>query len=118
MTDRGEKEKALIKEMESLRRRMTELEHCEEERKRTEEVFLDLFNATEEIALLMDWEGIILVANRNAARLYGLPMERLSGTSVYDHIPHDRIVSSKEKVKTVLETRKPVQVKSHASYLP
>jgi len=105
MTDRGKKGKALIKEMESLRRRTTELEHCEEERKQREEVFLDLFNATEEVALLMDREGIILVANRNAARLYDIPMERLPGKSIYDLIPADRVESSKEKVRTVVKTR-------------
>ena len=107
MADRNEK--SLIKELESLRQRVTELEHCEEERKRTEEIFLDLFNATEEVALLMDREGTIFVANKNAARLYGVPMERLPGTSIYDLIPNDRVESSKGKVKTVLETRKPVR---------
>ncbi|MGA2466764.1 MAG: hypothetical protein ABSH06_20745 [Thermodesulfobacteriota bacterium] len=55
MADRDEKEKALIKEIELLRQRVTELEHCEEERKRTEEIFLDLFNATEEAAFPSLW---------------------------------------------------------------
>jgi PAS domain S-box-containing protein len=109
MADRDEKEKALLKEIESLRQRVMELEHCEEERKRTEEIFLDLFNATEEVVLLMDRKGIILRANKNAARLYGVPMERLPGTSIYDLIPGDRVESNKGKVKTVLETRKPVR---------
>jgi len=109
MADKDQKGKALIEEIESLRQRVTELEHCEEERKRTEEIFLDLFNATEEVALLMDREGTILVANKNAARLYGVPMERLPGTSIYDLIPNDRVESNKGKVKTVLETRKPVR---------
>ena len=109
MVDRDEKAKALIKEIESLRQRIADLEHCEEERKRTEEIFLDLFNATEEVALLMDREGIILVANKNAARLYGVPVEKLPGASIYDLIPRDRVRSGKEKVKTVLETRKPVR---------
>jgi PAS domain S-box-containing protein len=109
MVDRDEKANALIKEIESLRQRIADLEHCEEERKRTEEIFLDLFNATEEVALLMDRQGIILVANKNAARLYGVPVERLPGASIYDLIPRDRVRSAKEKVKTVLETRKPVR---------
>jgi len=109
MVDRDEKEKAFIKEMESLRQRIADLEHCEGDRKRAEEIFLDLFNATEEVALLMDREGIILVANKNAARLYGVPVEQLPGASIYDLIPSDRIRSGKEKVKTVLETRKPVR---------
>jgi PAS domain-containing protein len=115
MADRDEKEKALIKEIELLRQRVTELEHCEEERKRTEEIFLDLFNATEEAAVLMDREGTILVANKNAARLYGVPMERLPGTSIYDLIPSDRVKSSKGKVKTVLETRKLVRSRGSPS---
>jgi PAS domain S-box-containing protein len=109
MAERDEKAKALIKEMDSLRQRIADLERCEGDRKRAEEIFLDLFNATEEVALLMDREGIILVANKNAARLYGVPVEKLPGASIYDLIPRDRIRSGKEKVKTVLETRKPVR---------
>src|SRR4030043_2446619 len=109
MVDRDEKTKALTEETESLRQRIADLERCEGDRKRAEEIFLDLFNATEEVALLMDREGIILVANKNAARLYGVPVEKLPGASIYDLIPGDRIRSGKEKVKTVLETRKPVR---------
>jgi PAS domain S-box-containing protein len=109
MPNWDEKEKSLIREIESLRQRVSELEHYEEERKRTEEIFLDLFNATEEVVVLMDVEGIILAANQNAARLYGLPMERLPGTSIYDLIPSNRVKSSKAKVKIVLETRRPVR---------
>ena len=109
MADMDEKEKALIKEIESLRQRIADLEHCEGDWKRAEEIFLDFFNATEEVALLMDREGIILVANKNAARLYGVPVEKLPGASIYDLIPRDRIRSGKEKVKTVLETQKPVR---------
>jgi PAS domain S-box-containing protein len=109
MANMDEKEKALIKEIELLRQRVTELERCEEEQKRTEKIFLNLFNATEEVVFLMDREGTILMANKNAARLYGVPMERLPGTSIYDFIPGDRVESVKEKVITVLETRKPVR---------
>jgi PAS domain S-box-containing protein len=96
-------------EIESLRRRVSELERREEGRKRTIGMFLDLFDATEEVVILMDQEGIILVANKNAARLYGLPVETLPGKSIYDLIPSDRVRSGKEKVKAVLETRKPVR---------
>jgi PAS domain S-box-containing protein len=109
MADWNEKEKALIQEIESLRNRVTELEHCEEERKQKEENFFNLFDATEEIAFLMDREGIILVANRETARLYGVPMERLPGTSIYDLVPLNRVESSREKVRTVVQTRKPVR---------
>jgi len=57
----------------------------------------------------MEREGIILVANENAARLYGIPVERLPGRSIYDLIPADRVESSKEKVRTAVKTRKPVR---------
>jgi len=96
----------LIQEIGSLQQRVAELVRCEEDRKRTEEIFLDLFNATEEVALLMDTEGIILVANQNAAHLYGIPVESLTGRSIYDLIPPDRIQSGKKKIETVLKTRR------------
>ena len=105
MAEREKREKALLNEIESLRQRVTELERCEGDQRRAEETFLDLFNATEEVALLMDREGIILIANQNAATLYGIPMERLPGRSIYDLIPADRIESGKEKVRTVVKTR-------------
>jgi PAS domain S-box-containing protein len=109
MISGDEKEKVFLNEPESLRQKVAELERCGEERKQIEEIFLDLFNATEEVALLMEREGIILVANENAARLYGIPVERLPGRSIYDLIPADRVESSKEKVRTAVKTRKPVR---------
>ncbi len=99
-------EEGLHQEIEALRRRIAELERCEEERKQREEIFLDLLNATEEVVFLIDREGIILVANRNAAHLYGVPFETLPGTSIYDLLPKDRVQSGREKIRTVVETRK------------
>jgi PAS domain S-box-containing protein len=109
MANRDEKEKDLTKQIKSLRQRMAELERSAKEKKQAEGAFLDLFSATEEVVFLMDLEGTILVANKNAAHLYGVPMERLSGTSIYDLIPSDRVKSAKEKVRAVLETGKPVR---------
>src|SRR5512136_3118269 len=103
-----EKKKVFLNEP-ARRQKVAELERCGEGRKQMEEIFLDLFNATEEVALLMDREGIILVANKNAARLYGMPVEKLPGASIYELIPRTRIRSGKEKVETVLKTRKPVR---------
>lgn len=109
MAELDEKEKSFIKQIEFLRQRIAELEHDVNERKRIEEIFQNLFNATEEVVFLMDREGIILMANKNAAHLYGVPVERLPGRSIYDFISTDRVKSAKEKVKTVLETRTPVR---------
>ena len=99
MAHKIEKEKGLIKEIESLRQRVMELENCEKGRRQMEEVFLDLFNATEEVVLLMDREGIILTANKNAAHLYGVPMEKLPGTSIYELIHRGRVERIRRKVK-------------------
>ena len=43
---------------------------------RSEEVFLDLFNATEEIAFLQETDGKILIANNNSARFYEVSSEQ------------------------------------------
>jgi PAS domain S-box-containing protein len=109
MANRDEKEEDLTKQIKSLRQRIAELERSAKEKKQTEEAFLDLFSATEEVVFLMDPEGTILVANKNAAQLYGVPMERLTGTSIYDLIPGDRVNSAKEKVRAVLQTGKTVR---------
>jgi len=109
MVKGDEKEEGLLNKPESIRQRVGQMERWGEERKRIEEIFLDLFNATEEAALLMEREGTILVANENAARLYGVPMEKLPGRSIYSLIPADRVESSQEKVRTVVKTRKPVR---------
>lgn len=94
-------------EIERLRQRISELERCKEERKEREKLFNDLLNATEEVALLIDLNGTILMANQNAARLYGLPLDKLMNTSIYNLIPSHRIKSAQEKVKKVVETLKP-----------
>ncbi len=100
--DTKEKTEALLNEIARLRQRIEDLA-------RKEKCLLDLFNATEEVAILIDREGTILLANNNASRLYGIPVEQMSGTSLYALIPRDRIESGKQKVKTVLETRRPVR---------
>ncbi|MGQ9636300.1 MAG: PAS domain S-box protein [Thermodesulfobacteriota bacterium] len=92
-------------EIERLHQRIKELERCGEELKEREKLFLDLLNATEEVTILIDLEGKILVANQNAARLYGLPLEKVLGTSIYGLIPSSRIKSAQEKVRRVVESR-------------
>jgi len=64
MADWSEREHILIMEVESLRRKVKELERCEEDRRQAEgairsreTLFTDLFNATEESAFLMDRDG-------------------------------------------------------------
>ena len=91
MQDTEQTRDQLISELTILRKRVKELGQCEAERTeteealaRSEEVFLDLFNATEEIAFLMETDGTILIANNNSARFYGIASEHIVGKSIYD----------------------------------
>jgi PAS domain S-box-containing protein len=106
----------LISELTTLRTRVKELEHCEAERiasegafNWSEQAFLDLFNATEEIAFLQETDGKILIANNNSTRFYKVSRESIVGKSIYDLIPPDRVENAREKVKAVLETKKTVR---------
>ena len=83
MQDAEQTRDQLISELTSLRKRVEELGQCEAERTeteealaRSEEVFLDLFNATEEIAFLQETDGTILIANNNSASFYGIASEQ------------------------------------------
>lgn len=110
MGDREEGKDALLQEIESLRQKVKELELALKDRapqeawRDREQAYADFFNATEEAAFLMDRDGVILLANENAGRLYGLPAKSLCGKSVYEFIPEASVESSKKKAATVLET--------------
>ncbi|MBP1736064.1 MAG: hypothetical protein H6Q53_2351, partial [Deltaproteobacteria bacterium] len=95
--------------VEELRQCEAERTETEEALARSEEVFLDLFNATEEIAFLMETDGTILIANNNSARFYGIANEHIVGKSIYALIPPDKVENAQEKVKAVIETHKTVR---------
>ena len=116
MQDTEKTKNELILELSTLRKQVEELGKCGAERTETEETlaqseeaFLDLFNATEEIAFLQETDGTILIANDNSARFYRVSREIIVGKSIYDLIPLDRVENAKEKVKAVLETKKTVR---------
>src|SRR3990170_7724545 len=71
MADRNEKEKAFIKEMESLRQKVRELEHVEEERKRTEETFRNIYENAMEGIFQISPEGRFISANPSLAHIHG-----------------------------------------------
>jgi PAS domain S-box-containing protein len=116
MKDSEKNDNQLLVELNTLRKRVAELEHCGPERiaseaafNWSEQAFLDLFNATEEIAFLQETDGTILIANNNSALFYRVSQESIAGKSIYDLIPPDRVENAKEKVKAVLETKKTVR---------
>jgi PAS domain S-box-containing protein len=116
MEDAEKTKDQLISELTSLQNRIEELEGYEDKRQKTDEIlnmseraFLDLFNATEEIAFLMETDGKILIANNNSARFYKVSRESIVGKSIYDLIPPDRVENAKEKVQAVVERLKTVR---------
>jgi PAS domain S-box-containing protein len=115
MKDTENKNRLLV-ELNTLRKRVAELEQREVERissegafKKSEEAFLELFNATEEIAFLQELDGKILIANDNSRRFYRVSQGNIVGKSIFDLIPKDRVENTKEKVKAVKETKKTVR---------
>lgn len=103
-------------ELAALRKRIAELERCEADRiacegmlRKNEEAFLELFNATEEIAFLQELDGTIIIANENSRRFYKVMHDNIIGKSIFDLIPKDRIENAKEKVKAVVQTKKTVR---------
>jgi len=106
----------LITELDTLRKRVNELEQYEAERaicentsKKTEEAFLQLFNSTEEIAFLQELDGTIVIANENSKHFYKILEGNIVGKSIFDLVPEDRVENAKEKVKAVVDTKKTVR---------
>lgn len=106
----------LLEELAALRKRVAELERCEADRiacesmlRKSEKAFLELFNATEEIAFLQELDGTIIIANENSRRFYKVSDDNIIGKSIFDLIPKDRVENAKEKVKAVVQTKKTVR---------
>ncbi len=112
-----ENKNQLLAELNTLRKRVAELEQreaerintCEGEVKKSVESFLELFNATEEITFLQELDGTILIANDNSRLFYKVSQDNIVGKSIFDLIPKDRVQNTKEKVKAVAETKKTVR---------
>lgn len=116
MNDTEQDKLHLLSELDTLRNRLKDLEQCDKELRETEmslsrstEVFLDLFNATEEIAFLQELDGTILIANDNSAIFYQVPRENIVGRSIYNLLPEDRVESAQEKVRAVIESKNTVR---------
>jgi len=77
---------------------------AEEKVKRSEEAFLALLNAIQDVALLLDPEGIILAANASAARIFRRSTAELIGHNVYELLPPDLAAARKAKADEVVRT--------------
>jgi PAS domain S-box-containing protein len=68
-----------------------------------------LLDVSPRAILLLDRRGTVLVANGTVSKSLGVPMERLIGSSLYDHLPYDVARYRRLHYDRVFETGKPVQ---------
>ncbi len=68
-----------------------------------------LLNATTELALLMNPEGVVVAANQAAAERYGLTPEELVGRSAFDFVGPEVAERRRKILQGVVEGRKPVR---------
>ncbi len=77
------------------------------DRKSSLEAAQSLINASGDIFLLLDMQGQIMSLNNSAAEVYGKTPEQMRGTSCWDHLPPEKALFSKEKLKKILQSGKP-----------
>lgn len=68
-----------------------------------------LLNAVTESFFLMNKDGIILIANETMAQRYGLALNRLVGSCIYDLVAPDVSTQRKAQADLVISTGKPVR---------
>lgn len=91
---------ALLQELSTLRERIT--------------TFQSLFNATEDIAFLMEADGTIALANDKAVEFYGISDRFPMGApvAIYELIPAERVAGAKRRVRSVVETGRALRFES------
>lgn len=108
--------KDLIKEIEELRRRISELERLEEEANRakaellmSEARYRSLVESTDDSIYLIDRDYRYLFVNKKHLERLGVREEKIIGKTFGEfHSPEETIVFT-EKVRSVFETGKPLQ---------
>ena len=121
----NEKSKAqLIDELKKARKRITEFELIEYERKlaeeevrKSEEKYRLLVEHLDPALTLYDTDGIILYMNTAGAQPFGLPPEDILGKSLYDLFP-DRADVLRERSRQVIEQGKGIIWEDHLVELP
>jgi|GEM_PF-405193 len=86
------------------------------ERKRVEEALRDsletasaMLNAVTESFALIDKEGMVLAANENFARRFGMPLDGIAGTSVYGYLSADLAEHRRDRIQEVIQRGSPLR---------
>ena len=77
---------------------------AEQKVKQSEGAIMALLDALQDVALLLDPEGVILAANTKAAKIFRRPTAELIGLNVYELLPPELAKSRKAKADEVVKT--------------
>lgn len=85
---------------------ITERKRAENALRESEESLRTLLNVVQEVFLLIDTNGTILVANETLGQRLGRPLSELMGRSVYDFLPQDLAASRKAQFEKAIRERR------------
>ncbi|MDH4217346.1 MAG: sigma 54-interacting transcriptional regulator [Nitrospirota bacterium] len=88
---------------------ITEQKKAEQALKESELTARAILNASNDVAALMDIEGIILDANEALARRFNKSVEAIKGTNGWDLFPIDIVEKRKQYFNRVILSKKPVR---------
>jgi len=104
-----EEERKLLNAIAERLGRIVERVRAEEALRESEETARVLFNATVDIIVLLDRQGIIIDANETMAHRFGKQVHELLGTCVWDLFPPDVTERRKAIVEQVFHSGKPIR---------
>ncbi len=87
---------------------ITERRKMEEALRESEETARVMMDATPSSMALIDSNGIVLAANRVAARIAGMKVEELIGKNAHQVFPDDQKSTQKSRLEDVFKTGQPV----------
>ncbi|MBN1832143.1 MAG: PAS domain S-box protein [Deltaproteobacteria bacterium] len=116
MGPQNKEDERLTGELERLRRRVSELEMLEIERKQAQEALREsenraraLLDAPTESAILIDPDGRITAANHMAGKYLGMDVDNMIGKSIFDLLPPEVAQARNQKVFQVVESGKSIR---------
>ena len=117
MNDQPKTNNQLLKEIDALKSRISELEKseikCKQEAdalRKNEIIIQNILDASPDVMHLIDINGIILASNKSFFKKLGLKIEEVIGKSVYDFPPAESARKRKIAIDKVFKTGEPVQL--------
>jgi len=91
-------------------RDITEIKKAKQELQQSKSISEAYMEATTDSAVLIDWDGTIVDANKEFGRRHSKDTEELMGTNVFDLYSDEISAQRKEQGKKVIKSKKPLQL--------